>query len=157
MSSDWRYHVHNIGFLTNSWKQYGFSSSDNLSKGKWNQNFTVSERCSVSHRLWQYLSPRCMQKRVPHLWQFIKFTNFLTWRHHRQHYECMTHNIRTYKPAKYCLCGTSPSQSKHLDKHHDADLIHLYITPSHYNHCAHLSEDNELIKCLSDIFCPVWE
>ena len=99
MSSDWRYHVQNIGFLTNSWKQYGFSSSDNLSKGKWNQNFTVSERCSVSHRLWQYLSPRCMQKRVPHLWQFIKFTNFLTWRHHRQHYECMTHNLHNNTSA----------------------------------------------------------
>ena len=27
----------------------------------------------------------------------------------------------------------------------------LYITPSHYHHCANLSEDIELIKCLSDI------
>ena len=29
----------------------------------------------------------------------------------------------------------------------------LSITPSHYHHCANLSEDIELIKCLSDIFC----
>ena len=33
----------------------------------------------------------------------------------------------------------------------------LYITPSHYHHCAKLSEDIELIKCLSDIFCRVCE
>ena len=33
----------------------------------------------------------------------------------------------------------------------------LYITPSHYHHCANLSEDIELIKCLSDIFCRVCE
>ena len=33
----------------------------------------------------------------------------------------------------------------------------LYITPSHYHHCANLSEDIELIKCLSDIFCWVCE
>ena len=31
----------------------------------------------------------------------------------------------------------------------------LYSTPSHYHHCAKLSEDTELIKCLSDIFCRV--
>ena len=30
----------------------------------------------------------------------------------------------------------------------------LYITPSHH-HCANLSEDIELIKCLSDLFCWV--
>ena len=29
--------------------------------------------------------------------------------------------------------------------------------PSHYHHCANLSEDIELIKCLSDIFCRVCE
>ena len=28
---------------------------------------------------------------------------------------------------------------------------------SHYHHCANLSEDRELIKCPSDIFCPVCE
>ena len=33
-------------------------------------------------------------------------------------------------------------------------FVHLYITPSHY-HCANLSEDIELIKCMSDIFCRV--
>ena len=33
----------------------------------------------------------------------------------------------------------------------------LYITPSHYHHCANLPEDIELIKCLSDIFCRVCE
>ena len=32
-------------------------------------------------------------------------------------------------------------------------FVCLYITPSHYHHCANLSEDIELIKCLSDIFC----
>ena len=32
-------------------------------------------------------------------------------------------------------------------------FVCLYITASHYHHCAHFSEDNELIKCLSDIFC----
>ena len=35
-------------------------------------------------------------------------------------------------------------------------FIYLYIT-SHYHHCANLSEDIELMKCLSDIFCRVWE
>ena len=34
-------------------------------------------------------------------------------------------------------------------------FVCLYITPSHYHHCANLSEDIELIKCLSDIFCRV--
>ena len=33
----------------------------------------------------------------------------------------------------------------------------LYITLSHYHHCANLSEDIEFIKCLSDIFCQVFE
>ena len=32
----------------------------------------------------------------------------------------------------------------------------LYITPSHYHHCANLSEDIELMKCLSDILSGVW-
>ena len=36
-------------------------------------------------------------------------------------------------------------------------FVCLYITPSHYHHCANLSEDTELIKCLSDIFCRVCE
>ena len=36
-------------------------------------------------------------------------------------------------------------------------LVCLYNTPSHYHHCAELSEDIELIKCLSDIFCRVCE
>ena len=31
-------------------------------------------------------------------------------------------------------------------------FVCFYITPSHYHHCANLSEDIELIKCLSDIF-----
>ena len=34
-------------------------------------------------------------------------------------------------------------------------FVYLYITPSHYHHCASLSEDIELIKCLSDIVCQV--
>ena len=36
-------------------------------------------------------------------------------------------------------------------------LVCLYITQSHYHHCANLSEDIELIKRLSDIFCRVCE
>ena len=32
-------------------------------------------------------------------------------------------------------------------------FVCLYITSSHYHHNANFSEDNELIKCLSDIFC----
>ena len=36
-------------------------------------------------------------------------------------------------------------------------LVCLYSTQSHYHHCAELSEDIELIKCLSDIFCRVCE
>ena len=36
-------------------------------------------------------------------------------------------------------------------------FVYLYITPSHYHHCASLSEDIELIKCLSDIVCRVCE
>ena len=34
-------------------------------------------------------------------------------------------------------------------------LVWLYSAPSHYHHCANFSEDIELIKCLSDIFCRV--
>ena len=34
-------------------------------------------------------------------------------------------------------------------------FICLYSTPSHHHHCANLSEDIKLIKCLSDIFCWV--
>ena len=36
-------------------------------------------------------------------------------------------------------------------------FVYLYITPSHYHHYANLSDDIELIKCLSDIFCRVCE
>ena len=32
-------------------------------------------------------------------------------------------------------------------------FVCLYITPSHYHHCANISEDIGFIKCLSDIFC----
>ena len=31
-------------------------------------------------------------------------------------------------------------------------FVYLYITSSHYHHCANFSEDIEFIKCLSDIF-----
>ena len=34
-------------------------------------------------------------------------------------------------------------------------FVYLYIAPSHYYHCANLSEDIGLKKCLSDIFCQV--
>ena len=34
-------------------------------------------------------------------------------------------------------------------------FVCLYFTPSHYHHCANFSEDIELIKCQSDIFCRV--
>ena len=34
-------------------------------------------------------------------------------------------------------------------------FVCLYITTAHYHLCANLSEDIELIKCLSDIFCRV--
>ena len=36
-------------------------------------------------------------------------------------------------------------------------FVCLYITPSHYHHCANLSEDIELMNCLSDIICRVCE
>ena len=36
-------------------------------------------------------------------------------------------------------------------------FVYLDNTPSHYHNCANLSEDTELIKCLSDIFCRVCE
>ena len=36
-------------------------------------------------------------------------------------------------------------------------FVYLYITPSHYHHCASLSEDIQLIKCLSDIVCRLCE
>ena len=36
-------------------------------------------------------------------------------------------------------------------------FVCLYITPSHYHHCANLSVNIELMKCLSDIFCRVCE
>ena len=34
-------------------------------------------------------------------------------------------------------------------------FVCLYITPSHYHHCANVSVDIELMKCLPDIFCRV--
>ena len=34
-------------------------------------------------------------------------------------------------------------------------FVCLYITTHHYHHCANLSEDIELMKCLSDTFCRV--
>ena len=36
-------------------------------------------------------------------------------------------------------------------------FVCLYITPSHYLHCANLSVDIEPMKCLPDVFCRVWE
>ena len=36
-------------------------------------------------------------------------------------------------------------------------LFSLYIAPSHYRHFANSSEDIELIKCMSDKFCRVYE
>ena len=36
-------------------------------------------------------------------------------------------------------------------------FVCLYVISSHYRHCASLSEDIELIKCLSDIICRVCE
>ena len=36
-------------------------------------------------------------------------------------------------------------------------FAYLYITLSHYYHCTNLSEDVELMKCLTDIFCRVCE
>ena len=36
-------------------------------------------------------------------------------------------------------------------------FVCLYITLSHYHHCANLSVDTELMKCLPDIFCRVCE
>ena len=36
-------------------------------------------------------------------------------------------------------------------------LVCYYSTSSHYHHYANLSEDIELIKCMSDIFCRMCE
>ena len=36
-------------------------------------------------------------------------------------------------------------------------FVCMYVTSSHYHHCANLSEDIELMKCLSDTFCGVCE
>ena len=36
-------------------------------------------------------------------------------------------------------------------------FVCLYITPSQYHHCANLSVDIEIMKCLPDIFCRVCE
>ena len=36
-------------------------------------------------------------------------------------------------------------------------FVCLYITPSHYHHCANLSVDIEIMICLPDIFCRVYE
>ena len=36
-------------------------------------------------------------------------------------------------------------------------FVCLYNTPSYYHHCANLSVDVELMKCLPDIFCRVCE
>ena len=36
-------------------------------------------------------------------------------------------------------------------------FVYLHITPAHYHHCARLSKDIDLIKCLSDIVCRLCE
>ena len=36
-------------------------------------------------------------------------------------------------------------------------FVCLHLTPYHNHHCANLSEDIKLIKCLSDIFCKACE
>ena len=36
-------------------------------------------------------------------------------------------------------------------------FVCLYTTLSHYHHCTNLSDDIEIIKCLSEIFCRVCE
>ena len=35
------------------------------------------------------------------------------------------------------------------------EFLCLYITPSHYHHCANLSDNIDLMKCLPDILCRV--
>ena len=48
-------------------------------------------------------------------------------------------------------------ECKYSDTFRLANRVRLYIAPSHYHHGANLSEDIELMKCLSDIFCRVCE
>ena len=67
-----------------------------------------------------------------------------------------------YNPGKPVICYhyycAVYDECKYSDTFGLADLfVCLYITPSHYHHCANVSEDIELIKCLSDIVCRVCE
>ena len=50
-------------------------------------------------------------------------------------------------------------ECKYLDAFWLASRVRLFVqcTNLHYHLCANLSEDIELIKCLSDIFCRVCE
>ena len=70
------------------------------------------------------------------------------WRHRNAQSYCgdkciILHSLMMSAKSRMCLACRSYS--------------FLYITPSYYHHYANLSEDIELIKCLSDIFCPVCE
>ena len=54
-----------------------------------------------------------------------------------------------------CSCAVYDSANSRMRFALQIALVCLYSTPSHYHHCAKLSEDSELIKCLSDICCRV--
>ena len=45
------------------------------------------------------------------------------------------------------------ANSLHAGEKNGQCYIYIYITPSHYYRCANLSEDFEIIKCLSNIYC----
>ena len=65
---NWNYHMQDMDF-ENSRKQFWFSTSDDFSNRNQNRNLSVSERCPLSHRLWQYLFP-CSTIKTDQLWQF---------------------------------------------------------------------------------------
>ena len=64
----------------------------------------------------------------------------------------MAYTFREYREFVFIIIACS-------QKRFDLKIVfvYLHITPSHYHHCASLSEDIELIKCLSDIVWRVCE
>ena len=60
-----------------------------------------------------------------------------------------------FDTCKYCPVVNTMMSANNRMRFGLQIFVCLYSTPSHYHHWANLSEDIELIKCLSDIFCQV--
>ena len=57
--------------------------------------------------------------------------------------------LLVWSASSHCVCVNSPMKIKHQDM---TNLWWVHITPSHYHHCANLSEDVELINAFQIYF-----